>query len=126
MDGKPDLDAPNNMFFANQTIQNACATQAILSVLLNADKEQIDIGDSLREFKTFTEGFPSDVCNPMPPRLPMPFCSSHVAPACRSLSRVLAYTHETEARAYMHLSGMGITDPVTAVLTLELVMVKNS
>jgi len=61
MDGTYDMEAPNRMFFANQTIQNACATQAILSVLLNADKDQVDIGDSLREFRDFTDGFPPDL-----------------------------------------------------------------
>lgn len=64
-DGSYDHDAVNNMFFANQTIQNACGTQALLSVLLNKDKEsggEVDIGATLREFKGFTEGFPPDVC----------------------------------------------------------------
>lgn len=63
-DGTYDHEAVNNMFFANQTIQNACGTQALLSVLLNKDKEsggEVDIGGTLREFKGFTEGFPPDV-----------------------------------------------------------------
>jgi len=58
------------LFFAAQTIQNACGTQAILSVILNNDKSsdpvsagadatrpRIDIGPSLQEFKDFTTGF---------------------------------------------------------------------
>lgn len=63
-DGTYDHEAVNNMFFANQTIQNACGTQALLSVLLNKDKEsggEVDIGGTLREFKGFTEGFPPDL-----------------------------------------------------------------
>lgn len=48
------------MFFAAQTIQNACGTQALLSVLLNKDGE-VDIGPSLREFKEFSGEFPPDV-----------------------------------------------------------------
>ncbi len=62
------------LFFAGQTIQNACGTQAILSVILNNDessnsiqaggdgsKARIAIGPSLAEFKDFTNGFPADL-----------------------------------------------------------------
>lgn len=49
------------MFFAAQTIQNACGTQALLSVLLNKDGE-VDIGNELRDFKAFSAEFPPDVC----------------------------------------------------------------
>ena len=65
-DGTLDHPAAENLFFASQTIQNACGTQALLSVLLNHDKgaegnEGIEIGKPLREFKGFVEGFPAEV-----------------------------------------------------------------
>ncbi len=75
-DGTYDTEAVDEkgLFFAAQTIQNACGTQAILSVILNNDTSQtatpasqgtnetgIDIGTELREFKDFTTGFPIDL-----------------------------------------------------------------
>jgi len=44
-------------FFAKQTVQDACATQAILGVLLNLTSEKIKIGETLNEFKSFTSSF---------------------------------------------------------------------
>ena len=58
-DGQFDYAAAENMFFAAQTIQNACGTQALLSVLLNKDGD-IDVGTQLRDFKEFTSGFPAE------------------------------------------------------------------
>ncbi|KAL4873849.1 hypothetical protein BDV12DRAFT_192289 [Aspergillus spectabilis] len=59
---------PESFFFANQTIQNACGTQAILSVILNHDTPSaennntpISLGSELSSFKDFTTGFPSDL-----------------------------------------------------------------
>lgn len=75
-DGTYDTEAVEDqgLFFAAQTIQNACGTQAILSVILNNDAssnasssgadgshDRINIGPSLTEFKDFTTGFPSDL-----------------------------------------------------------------
>ncbi|CAF9925735.1 MAG: hypothetical protein HETSPECPRED_005916 [Heterodermia speciosa] len=59
-DGSFDFEAAENLFFAAQTIQNACGTQALLSVLLNKE-DQVEIGPQLREFKEFTGAFPSDL-----------------------------------------------------------------
>ncbi|KAB8071970.1 ubiquitin carboxyl-terminal hydrolase [Aspergillus leporis] len=65
-DGTYVSNPPENLFFAAQTIQNACGTQAILSVILNQDNptstlHPIDIGPELRSFKDFTTGFPPDL-----------------------------------------------------------------
>lgn len=43
-----------------QVISNACGTQALVHVLLNA--EGVDLGETLSNFKAFTADFPSDVC----------------------------------------------------------------
>lgn len=66
-DGTYDTNADSSLFFAAQTIQNACGTQAILSVILNQDGTSgtplppIDIGTELSSFKDFTNGFPADL-----------------------------------------------------------------
>lgn len=52
----PNSMIPDEIFFARQTIQNACATQAILSVLLNLSSTDIpgfNLGPNLTCFKEF-------------------------------------------------------------------------
>lgn len=47
------------LFFARQMINNACATQAILSVLLNRAGE-IELGDEVSNLQAFSMGLPAD------------------------------------------------------------------
>ncbi|KAJ1848339.1 hypothetical protein LPJ70_001078, partial [Coemansia sp. RSA 2708] len=48
------------VYFAQQIIQNACATQAILSVLLNRS-EDIELGETLSNFRSFSVDLPPDM-----------------------------------------------------------------
>ena len=54
VDNRTSLDCNNvpELFFAKQTVQNACATQAILSVLLNAD-QHFQLPPFLKDLKEF-------------------------------------------------------------------------
>jgi len=52
-------DVPEGLFFARQMIHNACATQAILSVLLNCE-DKIQLGEILTEFRSFSTGLDPD------------------------------------------------------------------
>ncbi|KAF4982033.1 hypothetical protein FZEAL_2283 [Fusarium zealandicum] len=58
-DGSFDNAAAEDIFFAAQTIQNACATQALLSVLLNKTGD-VEIGEKLGEFRDFTMVLPPE------------------------------------------------------------------
>ena len=65
-------EIPEDLFFAKQVTHNACATQAILSVLLNVsssesennnedEKKRMSLGTTLSSLKTFTACFPPDL-----------------------------------------------------------------
>jgi ubiquitin carboxyl-terminal hydrolase L5 len=51
----------DNIVFVKQVIENACATQAILSVLLNCHHGDIELGTNLNEFKSFVSNFDPEV-----------------------------------------------------------------
>jgi ubiquitin carboxyl-terminal hydrolase L5 len=55
---QPLTDYDPELFFANQVINDACATYALLSILMNRAKE-LDLGDELRNLRDFTLGLPS-------------------------------------------------------------------
>ncbi|SBT71271.1 deubiquinating/deneddylating enzyme, putative [Plasmodium malariae] len=51
-------DVPENLFFAKQVISNACATQAILSIVLNKD---IGLCAEIKNIKSFSRNFDSSM-----------------------------------------------------------------
>lgn len=55
----------SDVFFASQVIQNACATQALISILLNLPAD-VEIGEMLRNFREFTAAFPPEVSRARP------------------------------------------------------------
>ncbi|PNY24446.1 Ubiquitin carboxyl-terminal hydrolase [Tolypocladium capitatum] len=59
LDGSFDHGASEHMFFAAQTIQNACATQALLSVLMNKT-DDVEIGAQMKDFRDFTMVLPPE------------------------------------------------------------------
>lgn len=46
------------LFFASQVINDACATYALLSILLNRTRD-LDVGPELRNLRDFTQGLAS-------------------------------------------------------------------
>ena len=60
--GLEDEDDPAKLWFANQLSDDACASMAILNVLMNV--EEVDIGERLREFRNETERMSSPVRRP--------------------------------------------------------------
>jgi len=53
-------DPDEDLFFAKQVIVNACATQAILGILMNCE-DTLDIGSDLRDLKSFTKEFDANM-----------------------------------------------------------------
>ena len=49
--------------FFFQVINNACATQALVSVLLNCSHSDMLLGETLTEFREFSQSFDAAVCS---------------------------------------------------------------
>lgn len=60
LDGSFDWDASEHIFFAAQTIQNACATQALLSVIMNNKADDVDVGAQMKDFREFAMALPPE------------------------------------------------------------------
>lgn len=58
-DGKllQDYRLMNEIFFAKQVIHNACATQALINILMNCKHSDLNLGSTLSEFREFTKSF---------------------------------------------------------------------
>ena len=69
-----DDSAAERVWFANQLSDDACASHAILNVVLNCP--DIDVGDSLRAFKQDTELMSPVVCSALSCRTLLPLILS--------------------------------------------------
>ena len=54
-----EAERSSDVFFARQMINNACATQAVLNILLNRD--DVELGSELSSFKDFISSFDSEM-----------------------------------------------------------------
>ena len=52
-DDEREISKSSDVYFAKQTVQNACATQAILNILMNCG-DKVEVGDMLKGFRSFT------------------------------------------------------------------------
>ena len=56
------MSCPENLWFANQVIDNSCASLALLNIILNVPN--LEIGEHLTQFKQFTKDFSPPVSPP--------------------------------------------------------------
>jgi ubiquitin carboxyl-terminal hydrolase L5 len=61
-DEEVEMSCPENIWFANQVIDNACASLALLNIVLNSS--QLDIGEHLTQFRQFTADLSPSVLVP--------------------------------------------------------------
>lgn len=97
-EGGPDHEAAERLFFAHQTIQNACGTQALLSVVLNkvegvSESGGIDIGEQLADFREFAMALPPDL------RGEALSNSELIRDVHNSFARASPFANETERKA---------------------------
>jgi len=59
-DRKPIVTRDSRIYFAKQTVHNACATQAIINILLNS-LDRVQVGSVLSDFRSFTMAMPPDM-----------------------------------------------------------------